>query len=482
MTADAQVALPLARVLDLSRGRCVPSHSALPASIDPCTDTRTIVPGQVYVAIVGERFDGHAFVAQARERGAVAAIISDESALPPGFPGIVVENTTQAYLDCAQVARELLSGRVLAITGSVGKTTTKEFCRALCEAADLGPVSATPANENNEIGVGHLMLRVLRTTPPAQTLIVEMGARHVGEIALLCRAARPDVGILTGVGESHLENFPSREALEETKWGLFAFAARPVLNAGDAASLARLDSVLERTPILCSASPMSSDMRETHARVKDTHIATMEVVAASDEIEVRFAERTYRGRFPIPGAHHRLDLALALGAVAALGGDIERAIGVLPQMTLPEGRYQELELPTGVKAVYDAYNAAPASTEAALHTFAEQAHAARRKVAVLSSMAELGHEAERLHRRVGECAGRLAGERALDALLVGGDFADALEAGALAAGAPPSSIKRFDNNAQATAWLRENLRSGDAVLLKGSRRYKMEEILEGLRR
>jgi len=537
MSAAAVAPVPVDRLLELSGGRCLPSRAALPDRIDPCTDTRALRPGQVFVALVGESFDGHAFVAAARDAGARAAVVSRAQALPAGFPGIVVEDTTRAYLACAEAAREQFPGRVVAITGSVGKTTTKEFCRVLLEAAGLGPVLATLANENNEIGVGHLMLRALRSEPAPGTLVVEMGARHVGEISELARAARPDVGILTGVGESHLENFPSLEALRETKWGLFDFGARPVLNAHDEASLERLERVRDRGAILCSAPatahPAIGEVRISHAQVKSTHagasdvrhihanvkntqftengvsgdvvappsagsaVAELEVLVAAGpgadrEIDIHYREpgaqgqggqtaKRIRARFDIPGAHHRLDLALALAAVVALGGDPERAAQAIPQLALPEGRYQAIQLPNGVNAVYDAYNAAPASTEAALRTFAGQ-QPAKRKIAVLASMAELGPESEALHRRVGEIAGGLAKEHALDAVLVGGDFAAALEEGALAGGAPPQRLRRFGSNAEAAEWLRGYLHPGDAVLLKGSRRYKMEEILEGLRR
>lgn len=478
MSAD-RAALPLDRVLTLAGGRCVPSRSAFAAAIDPSTDTRDLRPGQIYVALRGERFDGHAFVEQARARGAAGAIVAQEAALPPNFPGIVVADTTQAYLACAQAARELYAGQVAAITGSVGKTTTKAFCAALCQAAGLGPVLAAPANENNEIGVGHLLLKALRSAPTPRTLIVEMGARHPGEIEVLACAARPTVGALTGVGESHLENFPSLESLEETKWGLFAFGARPVLSGSDGASLARLSRVLDRAPLLCYA--------DAPAQAGDLRTGALCVSAAGEgAVEVSYRApnaaqvHTYRAALTVPGAHHRLDAALALGVVAALGGDLDRAVAALDTLSLPEGRYQAIELPSGANAIYDAYNAAPASTEAALQTFAAQ-HA-RRRIAVLASMAELGPDAEELHRRVGACAGALTRRRMLDALLVGGEFSGALEEGAIAGGAPRASIRRFASNADATEWLRNNLHPGDAVLLKGSRRYKMEEILEGLRR
>ncbi|TAM77543.1 UDP-N-acetylmuramoyl-tripeptide--D-alanyl-D-alanine ligase [bacterium] len=477
--SEGRIALPLDRVLALTHGRCVPSRSAFAATVDLSTDTRCIRPGQIYVALSGERFDGHAFVEQARAHGAAGAVVVREAALPSNFPGIVVADTTQAYLACAQAARELYTGQVAAITGSVGKTTTKAFCAALCEAASLGPVLATPANENNEIGVGHLLLRALRDAMTPRTLIVEMGARHSGEIEVLCRAARPTVGILTGVGESHLENFPSLESLEETKWGLFATGARPVLSGSDRASLARLSRVLDRAPLLCYAeAPVQrSDPRAGEVCVS---AAGEGIVEASYRAPGTAESHTYRTAFPIPGAHHRLDVALALGAVAALGGNLDHAIAALGTLSLPEGRYQAIELPNGANVVYDAYNAAPSSTEAALQTFA--ARRARRRIAVLASMAELGPDAEELHRRVGACAGALTRRRMLDALLVGGEFSGALEEGAIAGGAPRASITRFASNADATEWLRGHLHPGDAVLLKGSRRYKMEEILEGLRR
>ncbi|TAM62375.1 hypothetical protein EPN52_00335 [bacterium] len=477
--SERAVALELERVLEQTGGRCVPSRAAFGAALDPSTDTRALRPGQVYVALRGERFDGHDFLPQARARGAVGAIVERAEALPPDLPGIVVEDTTRAYLACARTARDSFMGHVAAITGSVGKTTTKAFCTTLCQAAGLGPVLATPANENNEIGVGHLLLRALRAQTTPRMLVVEMGARHAGEIEVLAGAVLPEVGILTGVGDSHLENFESLAALEETKWGLFAFGARPVISGSDGASLARLERVIEREPLLCygEAGTQAGDPRAGELRVS---------AAGAGRVRVEYREpgaraaRVLEAKFAIPGAHHRLDAALALGCVAVLGGDLEAAVAALAQAALPEGRYESVELPNGACLVYDAYNAAPSSTEAALVTFAGQ-HA-RRRIAVLSSMAELGSNAEQLHRRVGACAGALTRRRALDALLVGGEFSGALEEGAIAGGAPPASITRYASNADATEWLRDYLRPGDAVLLKGSRRYKMEEILEGLRR
>ncbi len=169
----------------------------LPARLQFSTDTRSIAPGDTYLALRGERFDGHAFVGDAIARGASALVVSDAAVVPAGIGALVVDDTTLAYLAFAGVARSALHARVAAITGSAGKTTTKAFLTQILERATNALVASTIANENNEIGVAKLLLSA---PPDAAYVVVEFGARHYGEIAPLAMAAQPDVAILTNVG------------------------------------------------------------------------------------------------------------------------------------------------------------------------------------------------------------------------------------------------------------------------------------------
>jgi len=409
---------------------------ALPAQMRVSTDTRSLEAGDAFVALSGDNFDGHRFVARALERGASMLVVSDTSVVPEGVGTFVVRDTRLAYLAFGGLARKSLRAKVVAITGSVGKTTTKAFLEQILRHATGAKVLATPANENNEIGVAKLLLEA-----DAQTdyLVVEMGARHYGEIETLTRAALPDVAVLTNIGEAHLEIFGTRERLADTKWGIFATGATAVLNADD---------------------PVS--------RVRAGTLRGNVVWFVEDNLPEGL------GLPDVPGRHNRANAAAAADAAIALGVDSRRVAESLSALTLPSGRYERIAL-GDLEVIYDAYNASMTGMLATISSFAVEP--AQRRIAVLSSMAELGDQAPLMHREVGA----RAGSSNLDALLVGGDFAGDLSRGAHEAGMEPARIVPFEDNCAAIDWLRANGRAGDLVLLKGSRRYHLEEIVEGLR-
>lgn len=434
-----------------------------PPTIRAVTDTRELRAGDAFVALRGERFDGHQFTREAVAKGAVAIFVDDMSASVAGCTTCVVENTLKAYMAIARLSRERFHGRVLAITGSAGKTTTKNFCTQLLATRYGDRVVASPANENNEIGVSKLLLRA--SNEEHDVLVVEMGARHFGDIAALTAIARPEVAVLTNVGDAHVEVMGSRERLAATKWAIFESGAQPVTNANDEATKARA-SGLTHTPHWFYAGPPG-------VRIPRERRVTA-LVGRERLIDVRDGdERERRVSVTVPGDHNRANLAAAAAAALECGAELAAIARAMSTVQLPKGRYERIDL-LGMHVIYDAYNANASGMLAALDAFA--AEAAQRRIVLLSSMAELGGEAAELHRAVGARVAALNPDFAL----FGGDFAEELSEGAARAGLSSERITRFATNADAARWLRAHSRAGDAVLIKGSRKYRLEDIVEEL--
>ena len=455
--------LPLELALAATGAQLVEGERA-PAIVRPSTDTRTLERGDTFVALRGERFDGHAFVAEAVRRGAAMLVLDDAGARIAGTPAMIVDSTISAYMALAGAARGLYRGTVVGITGSAGKTTTKALLTQLLAAQYGQRVLTAPENENNEIGVSKLLLAV--SNDAHDVVVAELGARHYGDVAALVEIARPQIGILTNVGEAHLEIMGSRERLEETKWGLFASGAAAVLNAGDEVSRRRAPS-LDRPPRWFAA---ARDSLEAYARLDPfTGVLDGRVLdrTAGTCVELAIDVR-------LPGLHNRANLAAALAAALELGVPLERLAGAIPSLELPRGRFDRIAVSGGLQLIYDAYNANASGMMAALDAFSAESGA--RRIAVLASMAELGDEAQALHERVGAHAAAR-----VDVLLVSGDYAHELARGAQRAGLGPRQIVEVSDNAQAASWLRRHVGPDDVVLLKGSRKYKLEEIVEELR-
>lgn len=433
----------------------------LPETLAVSIDTRSLQPGDLYVALRGERFDGHQFIGEAVDKGAAAVMVDDPGAIVEGLPALIVPNTKRAYMMLAHLARMHLHGPVLAITGSTGKTTTKAFLRDLLGGANVDVV-ATPENENNEIGVSKFFLGLERDSEA--TLVVEMGARHPHDIAALVNVAEPGFGILTNIGEAHLEIFGTREAIAEAKWELFGNGAAAILNIEDAASRARGHTLLS-PPRYFGTGPVEAPPHGHATIVRDA--LTLEVVEDG-------ASAQYPIEVHLPGAHNLANLAAAFAGAIALGVPPERLAPLASTLVLPHGRYEVTALPGGVRVIFDAYNASLSGTLATLHAFLGER--AKRRIVVFGSMAELGAEARQMHHRIGVAAA----EGEVDVILAGGRFAAEILQGARDIGAR-GELVTYEENAQAVAWLREHLREGDVVLLKGSRMYRMEEIFDGIR-
>jgi UDP-N-acetylmuramoyl-tripeptide--D-alanyl-D-alanine ligase len=437
--------------------------NAAPAALRVSIDTRTTAAGDTFLALKGERFDGHAFAGEAVRRGAVMLVVDRMDARVPGVATMLVEDTKTAYMQLAGAARDRFGGAVVAITGSAGKTTTKAFLVQLLTSRYGKRIASASENENNEIGVSKLLLSL--ETGAADVAVVEMGARHYGDVAALVDIARPHVGILTNVGDAHLEIMGSRERLEETKWALFGRGARAVLNAADDASRRR--------------APMLDRVAQWFAAERPANDLPLEPLAFFDgnrRIVRRFGDGSvaYETDVRVPGLHNRANLAAAAAGALELGVPLERVAVQIPLVQLPAGRYDRIAAAGGLHLIYDAYNANASGMMAALDAFASEE--ASRRIAVLASMAELGEESVALHERVGaHAAGRV------DVLLVSGEYAAELARGAQRGGLGERQIVFVETNERAARWLREHARPDDVVLLKGSRKYKLEEIVEELR-
>lgn len=419
-------------------------------------DGREAAAGSLFAAFVGERVDGHDHVDQAAAAGAVAVLGSRITPLPT----VVVEDVRSALQLLASyvVGRVRAEGdlTVVALTGSQGKTSTKDLL-----AAVLGGATATIATRgsfNNELG---MPLTALRVEPGTRFLVLEMGARGRGHIAELCALVRPDVSVVLNVGQAHLGEFGSREAIAEAKGELVeALAAdgTAVLNAGDH----RVAAMAART----SARVVSfGDVPGADVRVEDLVLdrlgrPTFRLVTADASAEV-----TLR----LVGAHQALNAAAAAAAALAVGLDLADVATSLSQVeTLSQWRMELRELDRGVVVLNDSYNANPDSVVAALAALVSIAadDASTRTIAVLGEMRELGdaHEAE--HRGVGARAAELG----VDRVVVVGEAARGIHEGA-----GERSVLLADN-AAAVAWLAEHVAEGDVVLIKASRGARLDEV------
>jgi UDP-N-acetylmuramoyl-tripeptide--D-alanyl-D-alanine ligase len=450
--------LPLALVLSATGGRL--SGAAAPGLLrGVSTDTRSLSRGSLFVALRGERFDGHDFVAAAFAGGAAAAMVSNE--VQTSGPLIVVPDTLLALGAMAAAHRAGLSPRVVAVTGSTGKTSTKEMVSAILSRG--WKTARTPGNHNNEVGVP---LALLDLDASYQAAVLELAMRGRGQIRYLAEMARPRVGIITNIGVSHVELLGSREGVAEAKSELLAILPEDgaaVLNADDAFF-----------PLLAARSPCRV--------VSFGHRPGAEVTA--DEVVVRqdgSTEFRLRGRWgeqrvtlAVGGRHHALNAAAAAAAAAAAGADPSWIAPGLASFPGADQRSRIIHAPGGFIVIDDCYNAAPDSMRAALELL-EDMPAKGGKWAALGEMKELGPLAPEWHREIGE----LAGASGIAGLVTVGELGRYLAEGARRLLAGEQVVETSDNS-EAVAALLARLRRGDVVLVKGSRAMAMEEIVERL--
>lgn len=425
------------------------------------TDSRQAQPGTLFFALSGEHQDGHRFVGDALRRGAAAAVVARDE----GFPGpvVVVPDTGSALLALAGAERAAFTGRVAAVTGSVGKTSTKDFCGAVLSMRFR--VHASPASFNNQVG---LPLTVLSAGPDTEVLVCELGASAVGEIRDMCRVARPEVGIVTNVGLAHMAFFGSRENVIRAKAELIEELPPDgvaVLNADDPVVRGYAARTPSRTFLFGTA--RDADVRAEGIRLSDAGHASFVLAFGGERETVELA---------VPGEHMVSNALAASACGVALGLSLAECAAALKDAQVSAWRMETFTTPDGIRVLNDAYNANPASMAAALRT-ARWMSRGGRCVAVLGHMAELGPISREEHERVGELVARLGIER----LVVVGREALPISRGAVREGVRPEDVVTVDAPAQALAEVRATARPGDLVLVKGSRVAGLEELAEALR-
>lgn len=450
----------LSDVIEAVRGELVQGSSNIEIS-GVSIDSRSIKPGDLFFAFPGERVDGHDFLEQVFDQGAAAAVISHQVNFQNRAALIMVADPLTALQDLAYYYRRLYSIPVVAVTGSTGKTTTKDLIAGVLE--QRFNVLKTSGNYNNEIG---LPLTLLQLKHSHQVVVLEMAMRGPGQIAALCELSRPQAGVITNIGKTHLELLGSQEAI--------ALAKGELLQALPSDGWAMLNA---EDPWQVKLSEKVSGEVIFYGYSDHCTISASQVVL-NNLAGVEFKLSTPAGQtpcfLPLPGAHNVTN-ALAAAAVGYRFGLTPQEIAAgLQSASLTEMRLEIKQGKDGVKIIDDSYNASPSSTIAALKLLAESG--GERTIAVLGDMYELGEETVDGHRQVGKEAVALQ----IDCLCTVGQLAREIAKGAINDGMDSDLIYVYQEKTEAVSFLRSYLQKGDVVLIKGSRGMKMEEIVAAI--
>ena len=414
-------------------------------------DTRKLEPGQLFLALQGVR-DGHDFIPAALEKGAAAVLCTH---CDGDFPAIVVPDTRLALGQIAHEERMRLGAKVVGITGSVGKSTTKEMIAAVL--ATTYRVSKTPVNHNNDIG---MPMAILAMPEDTEVAVLEMGMNHFREIAYLSNIARPDLGVIINIGTMHIEHLGSVEGILRAKLEILegmGAEGKIVLN-GDDALLWNLHKTQDRAVYFGYRNPLCA-------------VTGQEIIQnpANLRFDVKAMGYDFPVELPLEGEHYVSDALAAIAVGLHMDVEPEAIQRALAQFQNMEGR-QEMIRTADYTIIKDCYNAGPESMAAALNVLGAKSG---RKVAVLGDMLELGTSAQAEHYKVG----RLAAEK-VDILLAYGPNSDRMLKGAITGGMTPGNVRAFEDRTQLVSALRQLARPGDVMLFKGSRGMRMELALE----
>ena len=449
-----------ARLLSAPIRRPDPSSKMTGASID----TRTLRPGNLFVALPGTKTDGHQFLKTAFEKGAAGALIQENywkargSEFPaPGKNIIPVPDPAVAFLVLAEHYRQSFSlAAAVGVVGSVGKTSTKEFLHYLLRRQ--APTLATEGNLNNHLG---LPLTLFKLNAAHRFCVCELGTNQLGEVRQLARVLKPDYGLLTCIAPEHLESFGSLDNVYAGEIELFE-----TMKPGSAAVIPDDDPVLLQKisglhlQWVQVGAANRADYRLTEVRVSDSR--------------VHFKVNGRPFSFPGPAAFLAKNAAMAIAMAEVCGVRMQEMPEFWEDLKLPAGRFQENIYPPGIRVIFDGYNASPASFEAALKTFGEM-RAAGRKILVFSDMLELGPAEKEYH----EILGELIAQTRVDAAVAYGTRAK-WSVDVIRGANPKIEIAHKENAREAAEWLRGRLQAGDVLLLKASRGMKIEEVINPL--
>jgi len=449
---------------------------ATPTGLDPLArlagvsiDSRTLSPGELFVAIHGPRHDGHSFVAAALAAGAPAAVVARArlGEFEAGVRGklLAVDDPQQALQNLALAVRREWGGCLAGVTGSVGKTTTKEILAALLAARFR--ILKSEGNLNNEYG---LPLTLLRLDPQHEAAVVEMGMSHVGEIKRLAEIAEPDIGVVTSVAPVHLEFFSSVEEIAAAKRelieGLRGVQSFAVLNADD-----------ERVAAFASAAPgrvlrygfaPDAEFRAEAVEDRGAEGSAFEFVAPAGRAHLKL---------PLIGRHNVSNALGALAAASVWGVGAAEAAEVFPTLRPANMRGEILHFAEGFAVINDCYNSNPVAL-AAMVSLLATTPGYQRRILVAGEMLELGPTSADLHREAGRSAAAL---RALDWIIAVQGHAAALVEGAQAAGQSRERLRFFASSEEAGAFVQDLVAPGDLLLVKGSRGVRMEKIVDALK-
>ena len=450
-------ATPLSQIAAWAGGRLVGGNPAQTITT-VSSDSRSLKPGDLFIAIRGEKFDGHKFLADAARLGAAGAIVEQEApGLPPSFALIVVTDAVRGLQSLASAYRTTLRLTSVCITGSNGKTSTKDLCASVL--SQKFKVTRTAGNLNNHLG---LPFSILRADSTHDVGVFEIGMNHAGEIAPLADIARPDIAIITNVGVAHIEFLGTRAAIAQEKATL-AEAVREngtvILNADDEFT----PSIASRTRArVTTAGLLGGDVRATEIE----HLST------GTRFRLHSTGQCVEADLPVPGEHMVRNALLACAAGIALGLTLGECAAGLRSLDLTAGRLTQKTI-GGIRILDDTYNANPDSMSAALVTLAHMPGAGRR-IAVLGGMGELGKESERGHRSVGEVAGR----EKIGCVITVGETARWIAEAAENSGV--REVIRTADTDEAARTLRGIAQPGDTVLVKASRSARLERIVQAM--
>ena len=421
------------------------------------TDSRKVAPGCVFVCFPGERVDGHTFAAGAYKNGAAYVIANHPVEGVPEDRTVVVPSSHMAMVRMASNYRMLFSPKMIGVTGSVGKTTTKEFCYAVLSA--FGKTLKTEGNQNNEIGLPNTLFRL---EPDTEYAVVEMGMSNLGEIERLARCARPNAGIITMVGVSHLESLGTRENILKAKMEICAG-----LPDGAPLALNADNDLLPTAKIPPRLRPVWFGIDAENADVRAVDIAPAGTGTSFTLVDKEFGK--FEVTIPTAGRHTVYDALAAYAAATRLGLDAARAAAALADYRTT-GMRQNIVEKQGVTVIEDCYNASPDSMKAALSVLHDLPVQGRR-IALLGDMLELGDATETGHRQTGEWAAGAG----VDLLIAYGPLSTAM---AEAAKEKEVSVIHCQTAQEVVQCLQQNVHPGDALLAKASHAMGLEDVLQ----